>query len=135
MVKRRYYLKQYKLFIKFSTSWQSTAIITVLNNTIQSWVMKEKHGGGIALLLKPISPLASADCAPGWMRVIASSFRWSQLYRLVLLTVLVGTRFVHEALRRWHVPLSRRVSPLAFMTATSFSVHCKLSFNDNCTIS
>lgn len=31
--------------IKFGTRWQSAVIIAVLNNTIQSWVMKEKHGG------------------------------------------------------------------------------------------
>lgn len=75
--------------------------------------MKEKHGGGIALLLKPISPLASSDCARGWMHVIASSFRWSQLYSLVLLTVLVGTRFVNAALHRLTCAIVYGVSPPA----------------------
>lgn len=90
----------------------------VLNNTIQSWVMKEKHGGGIALLLKPISPLASTDCARGWMHVIASSFRWSQLYRLSCW--LYYTRFVCSALCRLTYAFCLRVSSRSFIAATSF---------------
>lgn len=73
----------------------------VMNNAIQTYKRWKKNmGEGKALLLKPISALAATDCSVSWKRVIASSFRWSRLYPLVLLTVLVGTHFVHGALRR-----------------------------------